>query len=320
MRNARPSKPFVSIVVPFLNEAEALPETLRVIEENMCRLSIRWEIVFVDDGSNDGSVEILKEMTRSRPGLTVQLVRLSRNFGKEAALTAGLANARGDAIVPLDADLQDPPELIEDMLTVWRDGYDVVYAVRRTRSGESGAKRITAYGFYRLMGRLSNTAIPADTGDFRLMDKRVVKELLELKERSRFMKGLFAWVGFSQKAIYYERRVRRKGQSTWNYWKLWNFAVDGITSFSRIPLQVVSLCGTLVALAALLYGGWLSIRTIVFGVVVPGYASIITAVLVLGGIQLLGIGVLGEYLGRIFEEVKQRPLYIVEDKWVQEGE
>ena len=219
--------------------------------------------------------------------------------------------------LPLDADLQDPPELIGAMLEQWRQGFDVVYAVRTRREGESPTKRFTAFGFYRLMGRLSSTAIPADTGDFRLMDRCVVEALRQLPERSRFMKGLFAWVGFRQTAIPYSRECRRQGQTNWNYWKLWNFALDGITSFSRVPLQVLSGGGVAIACLALIYGGWMVLRTLIFGIDLPGYASLMTAVLFLGGVQLIGLGVLGEYLGRVFEEVKGRPLYLVRDQWSQ---
>ena len=220
-------------------------------------------------------------------------------------------------MVPLDADLQDPPALIQEMLALWREGYDVVYAVRRQRAGESKTKRFTAYGFYRLMGKLSKTGIPADTGDFRLMDRCVVDSLRLLPERSRFMKGLFAWVGFKQIAVYYDRDPRKLGQTNWNYWKLWNFAIDGVTSFSRMPLQVWSYAGLAIALLALAYGGWMVLRTLLFGIDLPGYASLMTAVLFLGGVQLIGMGVLGEYLGRIFEEVKRRPLYLVRTAWSQ---
>jgi len=222
-------------------------------------------------------------------------------------------------VVPLDADLQDPPELIAPMLEQWRQGFDVVYAVRRRRAGDSATKRLTAFGFYRLMGRLSSTTIPADTGDFRLMDRCVVEALAQLPERSRFMKGLFAWVGFRQTAIHYDRDARQGGASGWSYWKLWNFALDGITSFSRVPLQVLSGGGLLIAALALLYGAWMVLRTLLFGIDLPGYASLMTAVLLLGGLQLIGLGVLGEYLGRVFEEVKRRPLYLVREHWQQGG-
>ena len=314
---ARPPRPLISAVVPFLNEAATLPVLFAELEQQLGALGLPWELVLVDDGSRDESLEVVRSQLEQRPQLKATVLSLSRNFGKEAALTAGLQASRGDVVVPLDADLQDPPELIGAMLEQWRQGFDVVYAVRRRRAGESSTKRLTAFGFYRLMGRLSSTAIPADTGDFRLMDRCVVDALLQLPERSRFMKGLFAWVGFRQSAISYDRDARQGGESNWNYWKLWNFALDGITSFSRVPLQVLSGSGVAIACLALLYGGWMVLRTLVFGIDLPGYASLMTAVLFLGGVQLIGLGMLGEYLGRVFEEVKARPLYLVRERWEQ---
>jgi glycosyltransferase involved in cell wall biosynthesis len=308
---ARPPRPLISAVVPFLNEAATLPVFFAELEQQLGALGLPWELVLVDDGSSDESLEVVRSQLEQRPQLKATVLSLSRNFGKEAALTAGLQASRGDVVVPLDADLQAPPELIGAMLEQWRQGFDVVYAVRRRRAGESNTKRLTAFGFYRLMGRLSSTAIPADTGDFRLMDRCVVEALLQLPERSRFMKGLFAWVGFRQSAISYDRDARQGGKSNWNYWKLWNFALDGITSFSRVPLQVLSGSGVAIAFLALLYGGWMVLRTLVFGIDLPGYASLMTAVLFLGGVQLIGLGMLGEYLGRVLEEVKARPLYLV---------
>jgi len=314
---ARPPRPLISAVVPFLNEAATLPVLFAELEQQLGALGLPWELVLVDDGSRDESLEVVRSQLEQRPQLKATVLSLSRNFGKEAALTAGLQASRGDVVVPLDADLQDPPELIGAMLEQWRQGFDVVYAVRRRRAGESSTKRLTAFGFYRLMRRLSSTAIPADTGDFRLMDRCVVEALLQLPERSRFMKGLFAWVGFRQSAISYDRDARQGGKSNWNYWKLWNFALDGITSFSRVPLQVLSGSGVAIAFLALLYGGWMVLRTLVFGIDLPGYASLMTAVLFLGGVQLIGLGMLGEYLGRVFEEVKARPLYLVRERWEQ---
>ena len=314
----RGEQPLLSAVIPFLNEEECIPALIAELDDSLTQVGIGFELVLVDDGSQDHSVAVAKEELRKRPQITATIINLSRNFGKEAALTAGLEAAKGDVVVPLDADLQDPPAIINEMLAQWRAGYDVVYAVRRQRVGETKTKRFTAYGFYRLMGRLSKTGIPADTGDFRLMDRCVVDALLKLPERSRFMKGLFAWVGFRQIAVYYDRDPRKLGQTNWNYWKLWNFAIDGVTSFSRMPLQVWSYAGLAIALIALGYGSWMVLRTLLFGIDLPGYASLMTAVLFLGGIQLIGMGVLGEYLGRIFEEVKQRPLYLVRTVWRQE--
>ncbi len=317
--NARPSHPLLSAVVPFLNEAANLPRLIHELDRVLGELGLPWELVLVDDGSRDDSLAVAKRELQAHPQIQATLLSLSRNFGKEAALTAGLEAAQGDVVVPLDADLQDPPELIAAMLEQWRQGFDVVYAVRRRRAGDSATKRLTAFGFYRLMGRLSSTTIPADTGDFRLMDRCVVEALAQLPERSRFMKGLFAWVGFRQTAIQYDRDARQGGSSGWSYWKLWNFALDGITSFSRVPLQVLSGSGLLIAALALLYGAWMVLRTLLFGIDLPGYASLMTAVLLLGGLQLIGLGVLGEYLGRVFEEVKRRPLYLVRERWEQGG-
>lgn len=311
----RKKQPLLSAVIPFLNEEECLPSLIAALDDSLSHIGVPFELILVDDGSRDHSVAVAKEELQKRPQIRASITSLSRNFGKEAALTAGLQAASGDIVVPLDADLQDPPSLIKEMLAQWQEGYDVVYAVRRQRAGESKAKRFTAYGFYRLMSRLSKTGIPADTGDFRLMDRCVVDALMRLPERSRFMKGLFAWVGFRQIAIYYDRDPRKLGQTNWNYWKLWNFAIDGVTSFSRVPLQVWSYAGLAIALLAIGYGTWMILRTLLFGIDLPGYASLMTAVLFLGGIQLIGMGVLGEYLGRVFEEVKSRPLYLVRDVW-----
>ena len=313
----RQRQPLLSAVIPFLNEEECIPSLIGELDDTLSMLGIPFELVLVDDGSRDRSVLVAKAELKKRQKITATIISLSRNFGKEAALTAGLEAANGDVIVPLDADLQDPPSVIKEMLAKWREGFDVVYAVRRKRAGESKTKRFTAYGFYRLMGRLSQTGIPADTGDFRLMDRCVVDALLRLPERSRFMKGLFAWVGFRQTAVYYDRAPRKRGQTNWNYWKLWNFAIDGVTSFSRVPLQIWGYIGFIIASLALGYGSWLILRTLIFGIDIPGYASLITAVLFLGGIQLIGMGVLGEYIGRIFEETKARPLYILRERWRQ---
>jgi glycosyltransferase involved in cell wall biosynthesis len=242
----------------------------------------------------------------------VAVVNLSRNFGKEIATTAGLDHARGEAVVILDADLQDPPELIPEMIAVWRQGYDTVYAQRRQRAGETLMKRATAKMFYRLIGRMSRVEIPPDTGDFRLISRRVVTALKSLREQHRFMKGLFAWVGYPSKAVLYDRAPRFAGQTKWNYWKLWNFALEGITSFTIVPLKVATYLGLAVGVAAALYLAEVVVRTLLFGNAIAGYPSLMAVVLFIGGVQLMTLGVIGEYLGRIFNEVKRRPLYLVE--------
>lgn len=241
------------------------------------------------------------------------IVDLSRNFGKEVAMTAGLDACRGDAVVVIDADLQDPPEVIPQLVAEWRAGYDMVYARRESRAGETALKKATARWFYRVIGKLSRVRIPADTGDFRLMSRRAVDALLQLREQHRFMKGLFAWVGFPQKAVMYRRDPRFAGDTKWNYWKLWNFAVEGITSFSTVPLRLATYCGVGIAVIAFVYAGWIFYKTLAYGESVKGYPSLMVVLLFLGGGQLIGIGLLGEYLGRMFNETKNRPLYFLNE-------
>jgi glycosyltransferase involved in cell wall biosynthesis len=272
-----------------------------------------WEMVCINDGSKDDTLEQLLALHQKDPRVVV--IDLSRNFGKEAALTAGLDNARGDCAIPLDADLQDPPELIPELLAKWREGYDVVNAVRLSRDGESWLKRASAHAFYRVINRMSDVDIPADTGDFRLLSRPVLEAIKTLPERRRFMKGLFAWVGFRTANVYYHREARYAGSTNWNYWRLWNFAVEGITSFSQVPLQLAAYLGFFVSLLAFLYAIWLVISTLVYGNSVKGYPSMMVTLLFLGGVQLMALGVIGEYLGRIYEESKQRPVYLVRRVW-----
>lgn len=303
----------LSVVVPLYNEELNIDYLFERLVSVLDRLKMNYEIVCVNDGSKDNTIDRLIEHHHQTPAIKV--VNLSRNYGKEIALSAGLDFANGAAVVPIDADLQDPPELIEELVEKWREGYDVVLATRRSRVGEGWVKRFTANAFYRTIDRISQVPIPRDTGDFRLMDRRVVNALKRLPERNRFMKGLFAWVGFKQTSIYYDRPSRYKGETTWNYWRLWNFALDGITSFSFIPLKVWSYIGLLVAIPAFFYASFLVLRTVLFGIDLPGYASLMVAVLFLGGVQLVSLGVLGEYLGRVYEEVKGRPLYLVREAY-----
>jgi polyisoprenyl-phosphate glycosyltransferase len=305
--------PELSIVIPLHNEEPNIDCLFQRLTEVLDRLQLSYEIVCVDDGSKDQTLARLINHHHLHPAIKV--VSLSRNFGKEIALTAGIDFARGAAVIPIDADLQDPPELIETLICKWREGYEVVYATRRSRLGESWLKRMTAKAFYRVIGRMSDVPIPRDTGDFRLLDRRVVEVLKQMPERTRFMKGLFSWVGFRQTSILYDRDQRYRGHSSWNYWRLWNLAVDGITSFSLLPLKVWSYVGSALSLLAFLYATFLVVRTLVWGVDVPGYASLMVAVLFLGGVQLITLGIIGEYLGRVYEEVKGRPLYLVRNAY-----
>lgn len=299
----------LTIVVPCFNEQEVLPEFQRRLVTVLDGLKLDAEIVYINDGSSDNTLELLQQLHSDDDRVAV--VDLSRNFGKEIALTAGLHHARGDAVVVIDADLQDPPELIPKLLEEWRNGYDVVYAKRARREGESLIKKATAHAFYRVMQRISQVDLPEDTGDFRLLSRRAVDALNKLGEQTRFMKGLFAWIGFRQKAVYYNRDPRHSGTTKWNYWKLWNFALEGITSFTTAPLKIATYAGLLTAIGAFVYGTYMIVETLLYGNPVPGYPSIIVIMLFLGGVQLMAIGVLGEYIGRIFFESKRRPLFFL---------
>ncbi len=303
----------LSIVVPCYNEEPNIDYLFERLISVLEPLEMTYEIVCVNDGSKDNTLKLLVEYHQRNPAIKV--VNFSRNFGKEIALTAGIDYTVGDAVIPIDADLQDPPELIVEMIAKWREGYDVVYATRRSRQGESWIKKITAQSFYRIIQRLTSVEIPPDTGDFRLMDRKVVEALKQLPESNRFMKGLFSWVGYQQTSILYDRDPRFKGQTKWNYWKLWNFAIEGITAFSSKPLKIWSYIGISISLISFIYATFLVIRTFIFGIDVPGYASLIVAILFLGGMQLLSLGILGEYLGRIHNEVKRRPLYLVRESY-----
>jgi glycosyltransferase involved in cell wall biosynthesis len=307
MTNAAPT---LSIVVPAYNEAEVLEALYVRLTAVLDPLGETYEIVFVNDGSRDATLAVMRALRRADPRIAI--VNLSRNFGKEIATTAGLDHAGGDAVVVIDADLQDPPELIPTLLAEWRAGYDVVYAQRRERAGESWLKRTTADWFYRLMGDVGRVSIPRNVGDFRLMSRRVVAALGELREQHRFMKGLFAWVGFPATAVLYDRAPRHAGTTKWNYWALWNFALEGITSFTIMPLKFATYLGLATGLLAAIYIAEIIVRTILFGNPVAGYPSLMAVVLFLGGAQLVTLGVIGEYLGRVFDETKRRPLYLVE--------
>jgi polyisoprenyl-phosphate glycosyltransferase len=299
----------LSLIVPIFNEEAVLESFFRRVLPVAEQATSDYEIICVDDGSSDGSMVKLARARLNNP--RVKIVNLSRNFGKEAALTAGLAYARGDAVIPLDVDLQDPPELIPQLVAKWREGYDHVVAVRDDRRCDSLAKRGTAHLFYQAIQRLSDVPIPAHAGDFRLLDRKVVDALKLLPERTRFMKGMFAWVGFRQATITYAREPRAAGSSKWRYWKLWNFALDGLLSSTTLPLRVWTYFGLLIAFVAITYMLVVVSRTLLFGVDVPGYASLAAMLLFFSGINLVGLGTIGEYLGRVFIEVKQRPTFLV---------
>lgn len=299
----------ISLVIPCHNEEEAIPVFLSTVAPIMDATGLDYEMVFVDDGSRDATVPTLIGFSHQFP--QIRLVELSRNFGKEAAMTAGFTYASGDAIIPMDADLQDPPELIPEMIAKWQEGYKVVHAVRRSRETDSWAKRNTAKAFYRLMEDITDVKIPSNCGDYRLMDRAVVNAILSFPERNRFMKGIMAAAGFKAAQVEYDRPERAAGETKFNFWKLWNFALDGITGFSTVPLRVWTYIGAIVAFWSFAFAGWIVAKTVVWGVVTPGYATVTSVVLFLGGVQLIGIGVLGEYIGRIVAETKRRPLFLV---------
>ncbi|HEX2762903.1 MAG TPA: glycosyltransferase family 2 protein [Allosphingosinicella sp.] len=303
----------LTILVPVKDEEEAIgPFVARVAPILDGIVGRKWEILFVDDGSRDATLAAISLSNRREP--RVRALSLSRNFGKEAALSAGLDHASGDAVVPMDVDLQDPPEVLPEMVAKWREGYEVVYGVRLDRASDSLPKRLTADLYYRAHNRLSSDKIPEHAGDFRLLDRAVVEVIRAMPERNRFMKGLFAWAGFKSAAVGYCREERKTGRSKFNYWKLWTLAIDGITSASTAPLRIWSYVGVAVALFGLGYAGFLILRTAIWGVDVPGYSSLMVTLLFFGGLQLISLGVLGEYVGRILVETKRRPLYVVRSR------
>lgn len=308
-QTARTARPLISLVVPVFNEEEAVGLFLAGVEEALPAKAFDLEIVFVNDGSRDATLSVLTAFAQNDPRLVV--VNLSRNFGKEAALTAGLDFATGDVLVPMDVDLQDPPQVVPLMLQKWREGYDVVLGARASRKSDGAMKRASAGWFYKVFNQVAQSPIPENVGDFRLMDRRVADAMSQLGERNRFMKGLFAWTGFPTATVEYARAERAAGETKWNYWKLWNFALDGIISFSTAPLKIWTYIGLLVALGAVVYAAIIITRTLIFGIDAPGYASIMVVMLFLGAIQLVSIGVIGEYVGRLFIETKQRPLYVL---------
>lgn len=315
---SRPDRFRLSIVVPMFNEEAAVDPFFDRLLPMLEAWSPDIEILCIDDGSVDATVA--RVLARRAVEPRIKLISFARNFGKEAALSAGIDHATGDAMVTIDADLQNPPEMIGTMIARWRAGFDVVAATRTDRSTDSRARGIVSRAFYRVFNRIAERPIPPETGDFRLMDRAVILALRQLPERNRFMKGLFAWVGFATCTLPYDHAERAAGNSKFRFWTLWNFALDGITAFSTLPLRIWSYLGFAVAFLAILYASLIVVRTLIFGVDVPGYASLLSAILFLGGIQLISLGVMGEYVGRIMVETKRRPLYLVRRAWGLESD
>ena len=313
------STPTISIVCPCYNEEAVLSIFMERISVVLSETGYDYEVILINDGSKDDTLNVMESLRAEDS--QVRTVNLSRNFGKEAALTAGLDLARGEVIIPIDADLQDPPELIHDFLREWKKGYDVVVAKRVDRSTDSWAKKLSAELFYKFHNAVANVEIPENVGDFRLINRRVLQAIQLLPENQRFMKGIFSWVGFKTSVVEYKRESREAGETSFNGWKLWNFALDGITSFSTAPLRIWLYVGSVISAFAFIYLSITIIKTLIFGIDSPGYASLITVILFLGGVQLIGIGVLGEYVGRLYMESKRRPSYIVEsDKYQGKAE
>ena len=309
----------LSIIVPCYNESEVVENFFSAMVGNngiLNNLGLNCELVFINDGSKDNTLELLKaqkEIYSNKSNLDIKIVNLSRNFGKEAAMSAGFSVASGEAIVPMDADLQHPASLIPKFVELWRQGYDVVLAKRANRQDESALKRFCSSIFYKLNNKISEIEIPQNVGDFRLFTKKVLNAINSLPENQRFMKGIFAWVGFRSITIEYEEQERIAGSSKFNGWKLWNFALQGITGFGTLPLRIWTYIGFIVSFFAFIYASFLILRTLIMGVDLPGYASLVVIILFLGGLQLIGVGILGEYVGRIYMESKRRPPFIIDE-------
>lgn len=305
------NKKLVTILIPAYNEEEALPMLYERLVKLMDGLpQYNFELLFVNDGSRDKTLEILKEMRKSDS--RVCYVNLSRNYGKEVAMIAGFDYINGDCMINIDADLQDPPELIPEMLKYWEEGYDDVYAKRKSRKGESIFKKLTSWGYYRVLQSMTNIQIQTDTGDFRLLDRRCVEAIRQMRESQRYTKGLYSWIGYKKKEILYDRDARVAGKTKWNYRQLANLSIDGITSFTTSPLRWAAIIGMLVSLCGFIYMIIIIAKTLIYGIDVPGYASMMVVILFLGGLQLIFLGIIGEYLGRAFYESKGRPLYFID--------
>ncbi|TCO69367.1 glycosyltransferase family 2 protein [Marinisporobacter balticus] len=301
----------ISILIPVYNEEDTLPMLYNRIIKITNNIDYKFEIFFVNDGSKDNSLNIIKELRKT--DADISYLNLSRNYGKEIALAAGIDFIAGEAVIIMDADLQDPPELIPEMIKYWEEGFDDVYARRKSRKGESWLKKKTSYYFYRILKKLSKVDIQEDTGDFRLLSKRAIEAIKKIKEQHRYTKGFFSWIGFNKKEVLFEREARFAGKSKWNYLKLLELAIEGITSFSAVPLRVSTVIGFITALVAFIYMIFIIIKKIMFGDPVAGYASLVSVVLFFNGIQMISLGIQGEYLGRVFNESKNRPLYFIED-------
>ena len=313
MNNTTQIKPrMVSIIIPAYNEEEVIRIFHQRLINTINSQEDDFEIIYINDGSTDTTLDILK--TLCADDQRVGLIDLSRNFGKEIAMTSGIDHAQGDAIIVIDADLQDPPELIGKLIEKWNEGFDIVNAQRESRAGETWFKKYTAHAFYRLIKKTTHVHIPEDTGDYRLLNRKAVDALAGLRERNRFMKGLFAWIGYNSTTVRYQRDKRFAGTSKWSYWRLWNLAIEGFTSFTTAPLKMSTYIGMFTALLSLVYGTYIIARTLMFGNPIAGYPSLIVVILFIGGVQLISIGIIGEYLSRIFDETKQRPLYLIKEQ------
>lgn len=305
--------PDISLIVPMYNEQEVIDIFFQEIERVLAKLSkYSYEIICVNDGSNDKTLDILKNYAAKDKN--IKIISFSRNFYKEQALFAGLEYSQGKAVIPMDVDLQDPPELILDFIKKWEEGYEVVYGMRADRSDDGFVKKISALAFYKFYNLISERPVPYNTGDYRLMSRKVVEAVKQIKEKKLFMKGVFNWVGFKSCGVSYKRPERAAGTTKWNYWKLWNFALDGITSSTTLPLRIWTYVGSMIAAFSFLASAYIIIKTIIFGDQVRGFPTLAVMILFFGGIQLIALGVIGEYIGRIMAEVKNRPLYIIEEK------
>jgi glycosyltransferase involved in cell wall biosynthesis len=309
------SKKLISLIIPVYNESEVLPkllDRLNIVADNS--KSYDFEFLFINDGSNDNTLSILKD--ESIVNNRISFLNLSRQHGKELAMAAGIDNAEGDAVIIIDADLQDPPELIPEMIEWWTKGYDDIYARRKSRKGETMLKKLTSSCYYYVLQKSTRITIQRDTGDFRLLDRRCILALRKFKERDRNSKALFSWIGYKKKELLYDRDPRAAGQTKWNYLKLIHLAIDGITSFTTAPLRLATILGFITAFIALIYLiFWIILRTLIFGIDAPGYPSLMAVILFFGSAQLISLGIIGEYIGRIFNETKQRPLYLIEEQY-----